>query len=65
MIVLTSTPYKIELKESDQLKRTMRCSNPYDLWLKNNTTKQKTQKALCEAKITTTKSYASMSTTAI
>lgn len=44
-VVLTSTPYKIELEEREQLKRTKKCSNPNDPKLKKNSKKQKTQKA--------------------
>ena len=43
-VVLTSTPYKKELEEREQLKRTKKCSNPNDPRLKKNLKKQKTQK---------------------
>ncbi|VVC86978.1 unnamed protein product [Leptidea sinapis] len=39
------TPYKIELEEREQLKRTKKCSNPNDPKLKKNSKKQKTHKA--------------------
>ncbi|KAK9878761.1 hypothetical protein WA026_023741 [Henosepilachna vigintioctopunctata] len=45
-VVLTSTPYKNELAEREQLKRTKKCSNLNDPRLKKNSKKQKkTQKA--------------------
>ncbi|XP_050359286.1 piggyBac transposable element-derived protein 4-like [Nymphalis io] len=44
-VVLTSTPYKIESKEREQLKRTKKCSNPNDPKFKKNSKKQQTQKA--------------------
>lgn len=42
-VVLTSTPYKKELEEREQLKRTKKCSNPKE-GLKKVSKKQKTQK---------------------
>ncbi|KAK9870093.1 hypothetical protein WA026_006187 [Henosepilachna vigintioctopunctata] len=45
-VVLISTPYKNELAEREQLKRTKKCSNMNDPRLKKNSKKQKkTQKA--------------------
>ncbi|CAH1976570.1 unnamed protein product [Acanthoscelides obtectus] len=40
-VVLTSTPYKNELKERENLKQTKKCSNPNDPRLKRNAKKQK------------------------
>ncbi|CAK1593073.1 unnamed protein product [Parnassius mnemosyne] len=44
-VVLTSTPYKIELEEKESLKRTKKFSNPNNPKLKKNSKKQKTQNA--------------------
>ncbi|CAG9561341.1 unnamed protein product [Danaus chrysippus] len=47
-VVLTSTPYKNELEEREQLKRTKKCSSPTDHGYKKNSMKQRTQKARSE-----------------